>query len=234
LHCINEIEALEFNIIVESILKKPEGKANGKSASHSKRNRLPVGLAVSLLIHGLALWFALYTEPMTIKSSGTNTESRLNVSILPPSPSIDTPLSKVPVPETPKLAKAAPAEPRKKTPPISKNTKRKSPQVIENQEAQASKSVPLLPQTDAGKPLPADDLFSQVEAARKRRAEAAQESASSQELAEAPTQIAPKDDNSVAMANIEVACSRCRGSATETRNFCFMAGARINAGMPPG
>lgn len=167
------------------------------------------GLAVSLLMHGIALWFVLHREALMIEASGNHTEHQLTVMILPSSAS---------TPAQQRLAQQASSEPQfalqnRSHAAAAKQQQRKLAQGVQQQTPDATQALPRAPvpktaRSDSSLP---EDLFSQVEAARKRRAEAAQQAGMQDPAVEPSAPDAAKSDHSVALSNIEFSLRRAKG-----------------------
>lgn len=170
------------------------------------RRSMVAGIVVSLLLHALALWLVLDNDTPVDKPLQANAERRIALNLVKPSASqvLDPPEPRQPIWPSQKKTSPAAAKKRQRVKPTA---------TADKQAALPSKSVPAAPSPDRVRPdiaLP-DDLFSQIEAARKRRAEAAQSGLP--ELASEPMQQEKADnDQSVALANIEFSLRRARGT----------------------
>jgi hypothetical protein len=191
--------------------KKPGYRLGAASMCCSKNRRSMVaGIVVSLLLHVLALWLVLDNDTPIDKPLQVNAERRIAVSLVEPSASkvSDPPEPRQPIQPAQKKTLPADAKKRQRVKPTA---------TADKQAALPSKSVPAAPSPERVRPDMAltDDLFSQLEAARKRRAEAAIQSGLP-ELASEPEQPEQADnDQSVALANIEFSLRRARGTDRE-------------------
>lgn len=180
----------------------------------TRRATIFTGLGLSLFIHALVLWMLLAHAPIELNMPQSQAERSMTVSLAPPAtqaaaspppaaaPALPAPAKPAP-PKT--LKRKSPAKPRapkppankpavkpERTPPIAKNAMRKAP-------------APAVEPPAAAAP---DDMFTQLEAARKRRAEArAQAGLDAAESAPAPQ---TRNDNSIALANIATSLKRAK------------------------
>jgi hypothetical protein len=178
-------------------------RAAGKPAS------MLIGVAASLLIHGIALWAVLHQAALDMQPIGDRVENRIAVSILPPAPV--APPAPPPQARAPSLAQAAPAVPRKKSTPAPTLKKQNRKPAPDESKTAAANTTPPLARAERSMPPPEQDFSAHLEAARKRRQQA--DGLNAPETAEtAPTNEAAENDNSVAMANIEFSMNRARGN----------------------
>lgn len=174
------------------------------------RRSMVVGIVVSLLLHTLALWLVLDNDTSIDKPLQAKAERRIAVNLVEPSASqvSDPPEPRQPIQHSQKKPLPAAAKKRQRVKPSA---------TVEKQAALPPKSVPVVPSSERVRPniaLP-DDLFSHIEAARKRRAEAAAQSGLPEAVSESEQPEQADNDQSVALANIEFSLRRARGTDRE-------------------
>ncbi|MGV3741791.1 MAG: hypothetical protein ACO1NO_05740 [Burkholderiaceae bacterium] len=180
---------------------------------HNKRDAgksrsMLIGLAASLLIHGLALWAVLHREELDMQPVGDQTGNRIAVSILPPAPiAPPAPPSQA---KPPTLAQATPPTPKKKAAPAPGTTKQSRKPAPDDSKTAATRPTPPLASAERSMPPPEQDFSTALEAARQRRQQASGLSAPEPAETEPSKEAAP-NDNSVAMANIEFSLNRAKG-----------------------
>jgi hypothetical protein len=174
------------------------GKAREPGWSAASRRRRPIifGVALSLLMHVAGLWFLIEQSTSVIKPVPPGGEGRVTVFLAPPAnppARAQAPASASSEPEKTPAPRVAKRKPVRK-PPVATITPREI----------APKSAPRVTEPDVAStnPAPADDMFTQLQAARKRRAEAQAREQASQAVAGSPQQEEAPDPNSVALANI--------------------------------
>ncbi len=174
------------------------------------RRSMVAGIVVSLLLHALGLWLVLDNDTPVDKPRQANTERRIAISLVEPSASqVSDPQQPV-QPIWPPQTKPSPAA-------ATKRQRVKPPATADKQAALPSKSVPPAPSPHRAFPdvaLP-EDLFSHIEAARKRRAEATAQSGLPEVVSEPEQPEQADNDQSVALANIEFSLRRARGTDRE-------------------
>jgi len=186
-----------------------------------------LGIGLSLLLHALGLWLLIERAPIIDKTAVPGADKSITVSLAPPAA---IPPARIPahpqskpaaVPEqkrnpaspsaskksTDKKVAKAPKPPR--VPPIASKT---VPRILS-----PNASQPKTPQTDAAQRTASvpDDMFTQVEAARKRRAEALAREGIPQPSNPASAQNKPMDDNSIARANIAFSMQHAQGKGPD-------------------
>lgn len=177
------------------------------NGTYTSRRLVMFGISTSLLIHLLAFWLLNGIEPPIVKPESTAAEQRVIVSLAPAAAPATpaTPSVKSPAPqqaEQPKLkakpARVAPA--KKQTPP---------PLAIQRQPPRPASIAAAEP---APQPPPqSDDMFTQLEAARKRRADAQAQAEPPKNLSEPSPSAEAAPDNSVALANIAFSLKQAKG-----------------------
>lgn len=167
----------------------------------SSRTSILVGIGLSVLLHAIGLYFFV-NRPPDLKATSSGGETRITVSLAPPM---------VLVPEQKNIPAPAVEAPEKISPPHPAVKKRRAKKAVDRGPHDVAKSLPKPIQPKAIQPdtsLP-DDMFTQLEAARKRRAEA---NARAQEPeAEPRASDSAQNDNSVALANIARSLNHARG-----------------------
>lgn len=195
----------------QTLNKKPDQYLEAASLRFPKSRRSMVaGIVVSLLLHALALWLVLDNDTPVDMPRQANGERRIAVNLVGPSASQ--------VSDQPEPRQSVRPSQTKTSPAAATKRQRVEPTATADKHAVLpSKSVLAAPSPDRARPDIAlhDDLFSQIEAARKRRAEAAAQSGLP-EVASEPEQPEQADnDQSVALANIEFSLHRARGTDRE-------------------
>lgn len=150
-----------------------------------------VAIALSVLLHALGFWYLIEHAPIPSTTSPRGDDSRLSISLAPFQPR--TAIAPE-APETPAPARPAPRPVLRK--PIRQSDPGPAPAPVPNQLITRPESAQRVP-TPA--PAAADDMLAQLDAARKRRADAA-----AQENAAAPEDDAQRA-NRIARANIAAA-----------------------------
>lgn len=174
------------------------------------RRSMVAGIVVSLLLHALGLWLVLDNDTQLDQPLQVNAERRIAVNLVEPSGShVSDPPEPI-QPIQPSQKKTAPAAAKKRQ-------RVKPTATADKQAALPSKSVPAAPSPERVRPDIAltDDLFSHIEAARKRRAAAAAQSGLPDLASEPEQQEQAGSDQSVALANIEFSLRRARGTDRE-------------------
>jgi hypothetical protein len=176
-------------------------------AASNRRKTVLAGIILSVLIHAVGLWVLIERAPLELKVAPGDTDERITVSLAapPPAPAAEA----VPVPP-PVASPPAPA-PRKSPakPPAGKHVGKKP---VDRKPEHKPKAVPnTQPEIARPRISPSDDMFTQLEAARKRRAEANARADEAEPQAAAPAQQSTQSDNSVALANIASSLKHARG-----------------------
>lgn len=192
------------------VRNKPVGSytSHGARPSSTSRKSIAIGAVLSLLLHALGLWFLIAHPPSDVQTPASGEEGRLTVSLAAP----PAPLAS-PVPPQPALAPTVPrtAKPAK---PAARRPSAKKPAVPDNEPAQpdlAEAPPPSpLPAPQQARPdiAPSDDMFTHLQAARKRRAEARAQAGLPEQDSSAPADAA--NDNRIALANIASSMQRAR------------------------
>jgi hypothetical protein len=183
-----------------------------------RHTSLIVGVALSLLFHAIAIWFVLERNVDETYKKPFGDSSRLTVSLVPPSHNVK-PNAAPSVSEDNKrhepVRKAA--RPKKKSPnPGSKTETRKLearkpapalPPVVAHADTQSPVISPALP--------PAEDMSSMVDAARRRRADAAAREHEAVQEDEAQRR------NKVVLANIATSINEANGKDRDARGGVF-------------
>lgn len=152
-----------------------------------RQRSIMVAIALSVLLHALGFWYLIEHAPLPTSANPRGDDGRLSVSLTPLQPRTA-------------LAPEAPAAPARPAPrpvlhkPIRQSERRPAPAPIPDQPIRRQESAQPEPV-----PAAADDMLTQLEAARKRRADAAAQDGTA----------APEDDaqraNRIARANIAAA-----------------------------
>jgi hypothetical protein len=175
----------------------------------NRRTRILVGILLSVLIHAIGLWLLVERTPLNVKVASAGADERITVSLAPPPPL--TPVPAVPAPAQVPVSKPPIPKPRKspaKHPPRKRAEKKAIDRKPDNTPQIAPKTEP---ETVQPRVSPSDDMFTQLEAARKRRAEANARLHEAEPEAAAPAQQDAQNDNSVALANIASSLKHARG-----------------------
>jgi hypothetical protein len=197
-----------------------EGVSDGNASR--KRTSIIIGVALSVLIHITGLWLVIGRSPLVIKPPALGQE-RIVVSLA--SQPTEAPVqAKIPnpansEPET-SLQSSPPGAAAKRPAPRPK--KSREPLIARNTTpATPPKTMPVEPQPDAPHREMSiqDDMFTQLEAARKRRADANAEGRSSQ--AGSSQEDESKRANSVALANIAESLKGLNGNRRDNSGGVF-------------
>lgn len=156
-----------------------------------RQRSVTIAIALSVLLHALGFWYLIAHAPLPTTASPRGDDSRLSISLTPFQPR--TALAPE-VHEAP--ARPAPKPVLRK--PIRQSDRSPAPAMVPNQPIARPESAQRVPVTVTA-PAPADDMLTQLDAARKRRADAA-----AQENAAAPEDDAQRA-NRIARANIAAA-----------------------------
>ena len=155
----------------------------------SPKARIYLGLALSLLLHGLILLFYLDRPPLPLTERGDAGLAPMEVRFISPTPAAQPAQRVVIAPPAPKPDKPI----REKTTPP---TARKSPQPVQKESRPQKATTPPPAPVAERKFDPNVDMADMLQAARDRRAAAGiQEPESSQR--------APQDDSAIARANVQ-------------------------------
>ena len=152
-----------------------------------------VAIALSVLLHALGFWYLIEHAPLPSTTSPRGDDSRLSISLAPFQPR--TAIAPE-APEAPAPARPAPRPVLRK--PIRQSDPGPAPAPVPNQLITRPESAQRVP-IPVPAPAPADDMLTQLDAARKLRADAA-----AQENAAAPEDDAQRA-NRIARANIAAA-----------------------------
>lgn len=165
---------------------------NGTRFLSRSRFSILAGIVLSLLIHALAFWFLFYQMEQPEKLSSPPDEGRLTIRLAP------APSSRQSVQQArPDGAAEKPAEPS-----LAPKRVRKPQSEKKQAPVSIARTLPGLPrETPTQENLPEDDMFSQLEAKRKRRAEARAQAGLPEQIPSSPAERA-NNDNSIALANI--------------------------------
>jgi hypothetical protein len=157
-----------------------------KDSEAKNRPSILFGVAVSLLIHAIGLWLVLQQTPLIMKPSQSTDNGSITVSL--------TPASEIPPREVQTTDAHSPSPSTKPSSNHSQVRAKKHPQ------ASIAKDVSTPPLEDIAprKLPPAEDMFTQIEAARKRRAETQAGMAEREQSENAESE----NDNSIARANV--------------------------------
>jgi len=165
-----------------------------------------VGIGLSVLLHAIGLYLFV-NRPPDLKATVSGGETRITVSLAPP-PAARAPEQKnVPTPAVEAPEKISPPHP-----PRLAAKKRRKKTAADRAPQELAKNLPETIQPKANRQdtsLP-DDMFTQLEAARRRRAEANARTAES--VAPPPPSASAQNDNSVALANIARSLKHARGN----------------------
>lgn len=189
-----------------------------------QRTSIVVGVMLSVLIHAIGVWLVIGRSPLVIKPPSLGQE-RIVVSLLPQATEAPA-QSKMPAPANPgpesslKSSPSGPAATRKaprpkqsRKPAIARNT---APPIH-------PKTTPVVPESDLPRremSIP-DDMFTQLEALRKRRAEANAEERASQSGNSSSQEEEAKRANSVALANIAESLKGLNGTRSDNSGGVF-------------
>ncbi len=153
-----------------------------------------LAIALSVLLHALGFWYLIEHAPVPATTTARGDDSRLSVTLTPFQP--PTPIAPE-AHQAPAAARPAPRPVLRK--PIRQSDRSPAPAPIPNKPIASPESAQRVPATVTVTPAPADDMLTQLEAARKRRADAAAQDGTA----------APEDDaqraNRIARANIAAA-----------------------------
>jgi hypothetical protein len=160
------------------------------------RFRVATGILLSLLLHGVLLWYALSVPPQPPLGAASPVQAPLMVTLLQnkPNPSANAPSPSPPEPV------------RSNTPP-----KPKPQKAVKRSEPKAVKpNTPPLPQTPRAMPAPpAADMSTMLDAARARRQSADDAAASENAISRESNK--PPSGNEVAQANIDFSLRKNKG-----------------------
>jgi hypothetical protein len=214
--------------LIAKVVHAGPGGTHVPSRSSPSRKRAPIiiGVALSMLIHGLGLWLVIERNPIVVKPPPRD----------PIVVSLATEPNKEPIqPELPSAPKAGSAPARPASPPRAAPKKpavrpkqKREPLVARNSSPPIA--PPIAPQTTpdlsapdvSPKQAPAqDDMFTQIEAARKRRAEAAAEQQASQAGKQGSQQEESARGNSIALANIARSLKNAQGARQDNSGGVF-------------
>jgi hypothetical protein len=188
--------------VIANVPKKNSAASRSRDYRNSAKSRTTVLLAVvlSLLLHAIGVW-VFASRPRELKATFSGDEARITVALTPP-PAVQvpqknsSPSSLPPVPEHTSPRQASPKKrPTRKT---VVRTPPRAPKIV-------SRSLP--PETASRSQSVSDDMFTQLQEARKRRAEAAARPA----LPELSAPDSAQNDNSVALANIARSVKQAKG-----------------------
>jgi len=195
--------------------------AHGYRSATAKRTSILFGIALSLLLHALGLWLLTENVPVIEKTAAPGADKSISVSLARP--------EAVPAPSAPQSMPAprsmpAPAVPEaKKT--LSKPSIHKKPAGKKIAKASKPSRMPEIASKAAPKPTQPedaqrkfsvpDDMFTQIEAARKRRTEARAREGMPEPSDSSSAQNKPLDDNSIARANIEFSRQHAQGKGRD-------------------
>jgi hypothetical protein len=168
------------------------------------------------LIHVTGLWFLIDRSPLVIKPAPLGSEGRVIVS-LAPSPATPPVQPKAPASASSQLEKAPAPRAAKR-----KQIRKPSVATITPREI-TPKTIPRVTEPDVAStgPAPADDMFTQLQAARKRRADAQAQERAPQAGAGPSQQDEAQDPNSVALANIATSLKRANGASRDDSGGLF-------------
>lgn len=188
-----------------------------KSGTHrvEKRKSITFGVTLSVLIHAIGLWLIIDRNPLEVKPPAPGREP-IVVSL--ESGKDETPMQSNPAIARPKSSpqSARPAVTAKKAPPKARQSR--EPVIASNTKpAAAPKTMPQpeAPQREMSAP---DDMFSQLEAARKRRADA---NAAAQAAMPSVQENESQRANSVALANIAHSLKGANGNHRDNSGGIF-------------
>lgn len=166
------------------------------------RTSILVGIGLSVLLHAIGLYFFV-NRPPDLKATSSGGEARITVSLAPPPMALAPEKKNIPAPAVEAPEKISPPHPAAK--------KRRAKKTVDRAPHDVAKNPPKPIQPKAIQPdtsLP-DDMFTQLEAARKRRAEANARTAEPEAAPRASDSA--QSDNSVALANIARSLKHARG-----------------------
>lgn len=173
----------------------------GSGIAPKSRQPILIGAGLSLLLHALALWLLTAQAPVTVKPPPAREEGRITINLAAPAaPSLP--------PQSGLTPKPLPENSAKPTP--SRKQARKPALAIERAPTAIAKVIPKAPEQEAV-PFtvsPSDDMFMQLEAARKRRADARAQAGLPEPAPAAEEKAA--NDNRIALANIATSLGRPR------------------------
>lgn len=174
------------------------------------RNSVLVGVALSLMIHTLALWLLTDRASLDAKTPLSDTGNRVTITLAPSVPPAP-PQSKIPqpvvVPKPEKKSSPAPA--------IANKKQAKKPAIaVDRMPPDMKKTAPGPTRSMAEPPdlsLPGD-MYTQIEEARKRRADALANSGLPDPALASSAKEKVESDNSIASANVEFSLNRPEGA----------------------
>ncbi len=180
--------------------------SHGARSPSNSRKSIAIGAALSLLLHALGFWFLIAHPPSEVQTPPSGEEGRLTVSLAAP-PAAPSAQPVAPAPAIPKPDK--PAKPAARRPPAKKPVPD-----IDREPPKLAEAPPVPPTTTSAQEeaqariAPSDDMFTHLQAARKRRAEARAQAGLPEQDASAPAEAA--NDNRIALANIASSMQRAR------------------------
>lgn len=191
----------------------------------ASRTSMLIGIGLSLLLHAFGLWLLIGHAPVIEKTAVPGADKAITVTLAPPAaappPAIAALPQSAPAPAAPE-AKKPPSKPAARKKPAEKKTAKASrparvPPVAANAAPSPLPPLPPARQADAAPRNPSlpDDMFTQVEAARKRRTEARAKEGMPEQSDPATAQNRPSDDNSIARANIEFSMQHAQGKGRD-------------------
>ena len=176
-----------------------------ESVGNVPKNRTTVliGVAVSLLIHAIGLWLVIERTQLFVKPSSPSENGQITVSLTPS------------VPHSPSQQDMQVTTARSSTQSARPSTRKQViKSSVERSRAPTSitKTTPSLPQEDtAQRNLPSsEDMFTQLEAARKRRAEARDQAGMPEREPTPSAHEEAGNDNSIALANIATSVNQAK------------------------
>ncbi|MDB5795974.1 MAG: hypothetical protein JWR25_2353 [Noviherbaspirillum sp.] len=189
--------------LTERTQDRPLPRQEPYDSNARRRHRtITIAIVLSIAIHVTMLWLLLARPPTPPKLQPPGDDNSVTVYLAPPSAPVppQPPARAAPGPRPAVPPRAArPPRPRKPSAPIT------PPAVIAREAPREVRPEPAAPRTP-----PADDMFTQLEAARKRRAEA--QTRDSLPAPDAPAQESEaRDPNSIARANVAESLKRASG-----------------------
>jgi hypothetical protein len=176
--------------------KPADMRGRGSGDPSGRRRSIILGVSLSLLIHAAALWYLVVRPPVVMDAEPPGNERRVTVLLAPPAASPPPPPS---APPSPGVRAGKPPAPR-----VAKRKPVRKPELAAPQIVTPQPSPRVAEPAASPAPAPSDDMFTQLQAARKRRAEA-------QGAATPPQEDKVTNDNSVALANIETSLRQANG-----------------------
>jgi hypothetical protein len=199
-----------------------EEPSNGNASR--ERTSIIVGVALSVLIHVIGIWFVFVRSPLIIRPPALGQE-RIIVSLAPRA--TEAPIqSKMPIPPGSRpdssLQSSSSSSAAKRTAPRPKQSRK--PVIARNTAPDITpKTMPVVPQPDVPprEMSTSDDMFTQIEAARKRRADANAQERASQAGNRSSQDDESKGANSVALANIAESLKGLNGTRRDDSGGVF-------------